>query len=124
MKTVDWIIHAVFDEKRTVFHTHDAKKYCGLEIELNLSATMETGKMILNTVVMHCSETKTPLKDGITLEKVFSVPIKVVKMKPIHGHDYKEDVYRIIVPDENGKFPGDVGCLPGYDAQLIPADAN
>ena len=76
------------------------------------------GMMILNTVVLKCIEKGEKLKADTMLEEVFTVPIKVVKANPIHPRFEGQEVYRIVVPDADGKFPGDEGCADGYDAQL------
>lgn len=115
---VDWNIHCIHGEKGFTYQSVGAEKYCGLEIELNLSVQAKMGMMILNTVVFKCIEKGEVLKENSALEEVFTVPIKVVKMNPIHPGFDGQKVYRIIVPDVNGKFPGDDGCAKEYDSQL------
>lgn len=116
-KEVDWIIHAVNGD-RLVFHTHNAAQYCGKELELNLSVASKQGMMILNTVVLHCRDNEIELKDGMVLTEVFTVPIHIVEIAPIEAHSLEERVLRVVVPDENGKFPNEAGCNPNYRQQI------
>lgn len=113
----DWMVHCVI-ENGLSFHTHDAERYCGWELELNLSLRQEQGTLLLNTVVDYCKDKCIDLKDGMELTGVFSVPVRLVEMSPVNPHRMGERVLRMIVPDANGKFPQDVGCDPAYKNQI------
>jgi len=110
-----WIIHAVFDENAMAFHTHGLDKYGSLELELNLPLDQKQGMTFVNLVGLEIANGK-KFKDGDIDNTVFQCNITFREAKSIFGEN--EKILRIILPDENFKFPWEDGCSQPYKSQI------
>lgn len=110
-----WIIHQVFDENKIAFHTHGLNKYNSLELELNLPVKLDVGSQIINQIGLAIANGKS-FEDGDFDETVLGCKIAFKKAICVFGE--KKMVLRIILPDENWKFPWDIGCNKIYKNQI------
>ena len=115
-----WMIHQVFDEHSADYHTHGLNKYNSLELEINLPIEKELAMYILNEIGLEMANKKRELKDGDIIEEIVNVKLAVVKTRGVRSdaHKGEESVFRIILPDENLKFPWDEGCDAVFKKQI------
>lgn len=113
-----WTIHMVADESFYEYmcdaHTHGLDRYGSYEIQmvLNLGPNIigaiinDVGERIRNGLVLH---------DGGYIEGVLEngVKIKVFETKDEFG----KPIFRLLLPDEQNRFPGDTDIYP-YNMQL------
>lgn len=124
IKKPTWVIHHVFDEYETNYHTHGLNKYGSLELEINFPIQQNLAGHILNEIGLKIANGK-KYKSNDTIEDIVNVKLKVIETKGVHSDAHgDEKVLRIILPDENHKFPWDEGCNPIYQKQIWFAKNN
>lgn len=115
IKKPTWIIHGVGDENTPLsYHTHGLDKYGSLELEINLNIQNELAGYIINEIGLKIANGEKIMNMDI-IEDVVTAPLVVVRTKGIHS---EEEVLRIIIPDENLKFPWEEGCSEKYIKQV------
>lgn len=113
-----WTIHQVVGEDSTNFHTHGLEDYGSLELEINLPIEGRLAAHIINEIGLKIVNGKRYNSRDI-ISDVVNVNLTVIKAKSIHSGDHdSEDILRIIIPDENLRFPWDAGCDPIYKKQI------
>ncbi|MBQ8997150.1 MAG: DUF4262 domain-containing protein [Clostridium sp.] len=117
MKKNGYIIHNVFPTRENeIFshHTHGLKEnYNHMDLQIALGVHPAIINPVLDGVANQ-------IKNGVTFED------KLVSDRVIQGFDVQlvkvkfgsRELLRIILPDENGKFPSDKDCADGYKNQL------
>ncbi|WP_066297456.1 DUF4262 domain-containing protein [Bacillus sp. FJAT-29937] len=116
----NWTVHYVFETELCEFgglcnyHTHGLKEnYDHLDFQVVLPLNPKTIDPILGMMVNQIKEGRvfeSDKKAGQVL-RGFDVLFK-------EFHDGNRKVLRLILPDPNGKFPGDEGCQEPYSRQL------
>ena len=111
----DWEIHAIFDDEGgPTYHTHGMKaRAAGQELELNLP--LDGGDDLLNRLGLAIANGDLPAEELIDTS-LFDTPVMLVR-RP-YGVAIRSDVLRLVLPDDEGHFPGDPGCDPMYENQL------
>jgi hypothetical protein len=95
-------------------HTHGMlENYGHLDLEIKLPIPQEVACGVLNGMAES-------VKDGESFEdKLISDKVLVgYDVQLVRVNDGTRDLIRVIIPDKNGKFPGDAGCMEGYSNQL------
>lgn len=120
LKEMGYIVHYVTQDEENSFvnyHTHGLEKQYGhpeLQIVLPIEPSIASG-IIHNVVQIIKSYTKQnkQIEDGEILYKVImNYPVKFMKK-----YSEGKPILRILLPDENSKFPGDIGCDAIYELQ-------
>lgn len=114
-----WMVHMVGDEDTPLtYHSHGLDEYDSLELEINLSIPQKLGMYIINTIGLRIANGE-KFKDGDMVDEVVNCLLPIRETSGIHSNDKH---LRIIIPDENFKFPWDEGCNLEYINQIN--DAN
>lgn len=122
-KEVTWGIHAVImdDDGNMNYHTHGLDKYNSLELEINLNVHTNIAKNIINTIGLDIANGK-EIKDGYFDEENFNCKIAIKEAieicKDTHIDKIDHRILRIILPDDNFKFPWDDECQDFYRTQI------
>jgi hypothetical protein len=113
------VIHYVFSKKDgwnedCSIHTHgvlELYKHLDLEIKLPLPQNVAMG--VLNGMVES-------IKKGVSFENklISDEVLKGYDVQLVRVNDGSRELIRVIIPDENGKFPGDKDCKDVYKNQL------
>lgn len=119
MEKYGFVIHNVFPTKddkdgKFTIHTHGLKKsfnHMDLEVVLPISPKIVAG--IFHGMVDSIKEGET-FEDKSTSDRV----IQNFDVQLVRVNDGKRDLLRIVLPDENGKFPCDKDCADIYKSQL------
>ncbi|SHJ57647.1 hypothetical protein SAMN02745136_00433 [Anaerocolumna jejuensis DSM 15929] len=114
----DWKIHIVPDETTGLLsgHTHGLDKWGSLEIEINLHLRPEILGQYLNLIAEKIVK-GLMVEDGERVMGIFDCPIYFFKTKSVQSED---EVLRVIVPDEEMRFPWDNDCSESYREQIEP----
>lgn len=117
MKT-DWEIHLVTDNVsgKSSAHTHGLDKYGSLEVEINLHLRPEVMGQYLNFISSKIADGFI-VKEGEKVTGLFECPIYFIKTQSVQS---EEEVLRVILPDEEMRFPWDDNCSSGYREQIEP----
>lgn len=119
----EWTAHLVMfsEEDENQFnrylcdcHTHGLDKFDSLEIQVVLKVKKEIITHIIATVsaMIECG---VHLQDGDLIEQVLSCPVRIRKNEDLYGNE----ILRIVLPDENMKFPEDEGCDKNFIFQSL-----
>lgn len=119
MEQYGYVIHYVFpeegsDEVLLDCHTHGLKEnFNHIDLQIVLPIPTE----VIGGIIHQMTES---IKEGESFENLVmservirDYPVQLVK---IDTGD--REVLRIVLPDVNGKFPGDIGCQDVYKNQL------
>lgn len=119
MKKPDWIIHLVCIESPAGFidaHTHGMReKYNHLEFQMVLPVSPETIGKILNLLGDRVRNGDCFHDGEMVSDILVGYDVKLRKMV-----ENGEELLRVMLPDEKGRFPGDVGCEPMFSVQDRP----
>lgn len=119
MKSVkrDWEVHLVADAEtgKLSGHTHGLDKWGSLEIEINLHLRPEVLGQYLNFIANHLVTKGLHIEDGEKVDGIFNCPIYFFKVKSVQS---KDEVLRVVFPDENMKYSWDLDCSPEYREQI------
>lgn len=118
----DWIIHQVIDSWNEApdsmmlnAHTHGLEKYGHMDFQVVLNCEDKLVGYILNAFGYRVRNGE-KFNDGDMVDGIFSeVPVKL--LKTIEGG---RELLRVIIPDNEGRFPGDPECADVYRLQEIP----
>lgn len=111
---IDWGI-TIASSKPLVYITVGAAKHCGKEIELNLPVNHEQARLLLNTAVAFCKREKECLNSRLIID-IYSIPVTFRQTQSVN--DKFGIVWRMLVPDNNGKYPYENGCSPLFRSQF------
>ena len=120
MKKNGFVVHYTFpgedsEETNCDYHTHGIKESFGhMDLQIVLPIDPNIVAPIINSMV-------SLIKEGERYDD------KLISDKVIRGYDVQlvkvnvrdRELLRVIIPDENGKFPSDKDCAEGYRDQLI-----
>ncbi len=114
-----WLIHQVVGEDYVKYHTHGLKEYGSLELEIKLPIPTKLAGLIINEIGLKIANGKRCRSNDI-ISGVVNVDLVIIKTKEYHPDDdvNKDDVLRIIIPDQNLRYPWDIGCDPIYEKQV------
>ena len=111
IEQIGWVAHVITDDPTA--HTHGLQETYGHpDIEVWLSAPARKRYELLATVAEAVKQGHR-YEAGKEYSHLFTVPVRFVQK-----WEGGRSVLRLVVPDPNGKFPGDPGCMPGYNEQL------
>lgn len=111
IEQMGWVAHVITDEPTA--HTHGLEEtYAHPDIQVWLPAPPRKQHELLATVAEAVKEGRRYEADKEYTD-LFNLPVRFVQR-----WESGRSVLRLIIPDPDGKFPGDPGCMPGYDAQL------
>ena len=126
---VDWQIIAVSErcEKCTddvaagselAFYTTGLAQYNkGLELELNLPIDPKAAMNILNVIGIALKYNGFTITDGLIDNTLFTAPLLFKKISP--GIDTPDkEIMRVVLCDENKRFPDDPECDEKYCKQM------
>lgn len=120
---IDWKVLGIAREDRTiVYYTIGAKKYVGMELELNLSLDERAVCSLLNTIVLACKYENYKITDGkIEDEELFKGDIRLFYIimdpaEPPLGNTSK--VMRVVVCDNDLVLPIEEGCHEDFKNQI------
>ena len=127
---VDWIIHLVANgvscedcgKTESGFlpymcnaHTHGMYKYGHQEFQFVLNIGQSMIKYILNSLGLRVQRGE-KFKSGDSVPEIIQNYDIRLKEAEVDG----EMLLRVLIPDANGRFPGDAGCQEPYSQQLLP----
>ena len=117
MKENGYVIHNVYPtNKNEIFshHTYGLKEnYNHMDLQVALALHPSIINPVLDGVVNQIKNGET-FEDKLVSDRVIQgFEVQLVKVK--FGN---RELLRIIIPDENGKFPADKDCADGYKNQL------
>ena len=118
LKKYGFVIHSVFpgseEDVMWSHHTHGIKEsFNHMDLEIVLPVDPSLAGSILHGMVDLIKEGES-FENKLTSDKVISnFDVQLVKV-----NDGDRDLIRIILPDENGKFPSDKDCADVYKNQL------
>ena len=111
IEQMGWVAHVITDEPTA--HTHGLEETYGHpDIQVWIPTNYEKQYELLATVAEAVKEGRRYEADKEYAD-LFNLPVRFVQR-----WESGRSVLRMIIPDPNGKFAGDPGCMPGYDAQL------
>ena len=111
---IDWEIKVSFQDG-LVYLTEGAARYCGSEIELCLPLNFKQAKKIIDKTASDCKLRQ----EVISASKKFQMYHREVSFRKMHTlSDRTQDVWRMVLTDENGMFPEEPDCNPIYKKQL------
>ena len=121
MKTTGWIIHYVFeDEGRKPFlnaHTHGLpKKYGHVDLQVALGAELGVSPGVVHGLMwaaVRKIEKGEVFADGSLVSEIMDG----YEVKFVARQENRRTVLRMLLPDKEGLFPGDVGCTPSLAGQ-------
>lgn len=118
MRTINWMIHYVFGscpiKNITNYHTHGMEHYGHLDFQLVLNVSDEHAKYLLNTMGMRVQNGE-QFKSGDHVNGLY-------EDCSVRLDEYQESgrtVLRLIIPDENNRFPEDPECSKPYCYQSM-----
>ncbi|MBQ3514309.1 MAG: DUF4262 domain-containing protein [Lachnospiraceae bacterium] len=126
---IDWIIHAVMNgvpcgvcgEVENGFipytcncHTHGMEKYDHLDFQMVLQYDPQEIGRILNTLGLRVQSGES-FKDGDLVKGIF----EDCDVRLNEFTECNRTVLRVIIPDENNRFPEDEGCTAPYKLQML-----
>lgn len=114
----DWKIQYIIDDKtgRGSAHSHGLDKYGSLEIEINLHLRPEVMGQYINLIADHIANKGLQIEDGERVEGIFFCAVYFFKVKSVQSEDV---VLRVVLPDEQLRFPWDADCSPEYREQIV-----
>ena len=111
VEQIGWTVHVITDEPTA--HTHGLEESYGhLDVQVWLPTNHRKQYELLATVA-EAVKAGRRYAAGKEYNDLFNVPVRFVERE-----EGGRRVLRLIVPDPNGLFPDDHGCMPGYDMQL------
>ena len=113
-----FIIHNVFpdseDEMLWSHHTHGVKEsFNHMDLEIVLPINPNIANSVLHGMVESIKEGESFEDKTISDRVIRDYNVQLVKVT-----DGKRDLLRVILPDENGRFPSDDDCAEVYKNQL------
>jgi hypothetical protein len=120
MKEHGWVVHYVFETEESPMdglaniHTHGLEQNFGhLDLQFVLPLHPNQIHPILSLIV-HTIKEGNEYKEGIMYDEVLEgFPVAFQTF-----HEKNRKVLRLLLPDANGKFPGEEGCDPMFARQL------
>jgi len=107
-----WTGHIIADSPYA--HTHGLPESCGHpDVEVRLACDPDERGRLLG-IVAGAVTLGRRFADGQEARDLFSVPVRLVTRL-----ESGREVLRVVFPDVNGRWPGEGGCAPGYDEQLL-----
>lgn len=118
---VDWGV-TIENANPLVYVTSGAGKHCGKEIELNLPVNHQQARLLLNAAVVKCKGRRSIISSETKME-LYSIPVIFIEVISFTRDDVR--VWRMILPDEKGRYPNEAGCNPLFKGQIvIPSKLN
>ena len=113
-----FVIHNVFpgseDEILWSHHTHGVKEsFNHMDLEIVLPINPNIASSVLHGMVESIKEGESFEDKTISDRVIRNYNVQLVKVT-----DGKRDLLRVILPDENGRFPSDDDCAEVYKNQL------
>lgn len=120
-----WIIHRVHDGKHKIYpknfcniHSHGMEVYNHKNFQVVLDVGDEIACYIINSLCERVREGHTQgvsMGSGDVITGIYSqFPLKLVQ-----ASEGGRSVLRVLLPDDEGRFPGEKGCMAPYSDQLI-----
>ena len=104
-------------------HTHGLDKYGSKELQVVLYLDPRIVGTIINNVGMNIKEGKVVLRDGMLLDGYIEGGYKIEVFETLD--EFGDPVFRLILPDSEGRFPGESDEYPFsaqyYDPYILPA---
>lgn len=98
----------------TNIHTHGVlENYNHPDLQITLNIPPQLATAVLNGIVDCYIDNGMQLKDG----EMNPYLLHEAVVKTILTKENGREVFRIILPDQNGLFPEDEGCAEGYNQQ-------
>ena len=111
MEKHGWIIHALSDAPGG--HTHGLREVFGHpDLEVMLPVDPQTIGVWLHAIVNAIKDGEV-FADGEEVEGIFSCPVRFCD-----AIESGRSVLRVLFPDPQGRFPGELGCQPVFDEQM------
>lgn len=110
----DWKF-GVFFRNGMVFITREANKNCGAEIEINLPLDVHQAEEVISIVVEYCKKSGKQLSESTELHK-FNREVQFRKRRSLLNS--QNEIWRMVISDNLGRFPDDPDCEEGYKYQL------
>lgn len=119
MREHGYIVHSVFPSEKDTsgkvsHHTHGLKEnFNHMDLEIALAIHPNLARAVLGGVAEQIKSGEV-FEDKLMSDKIIQgYNVQLFKMKS----DNRE-LLRIVLPDENGKFPFEKDCMDGYKNQL------